>query len=47
MYRILAVEDEPDIQEILKNYLTDQGYEIRLTMRAEQGGAFSLAGSTK
>lgn len=28
MYRILVVEDEPDIQEILKNYLTDQGYEV-------------------
>ncbi|MDO5346076.1 MAG: response regulator transcription factor [Lachnospiraceae bacterium] len=30
MYRILAVEDEEDIQEILKNYLTDQGYLVTL-----------------
>lgn len=30
MYRLLAVEDEEDIQEILKNYLTDQGYLVTL-----------------
>lgn len=30
MYRILVVEDEKDIQEILKNYLTDQGYQVTL-----------------
>lgn len=30
MYRILVIEDEEDIQEILKNYLTDQGYLVTL-----------------
>lgn len=30
MYRILVVEDEKDIQEILKNYLADQGYSVTL-----------------
>ena len=28
MYRILVVEDEDDIQKILKNYLIDQGYTV-------------------
>ena len=28
MYRILMIEDEPDIQEILKNYLTAEGYAV-------------------
>lgn len=30
MYQILVVEDERDIQEILKNYLTDAGYSVTL-----------------
>lgn len=30
MYRILVVEDEADIQKILKNYLVDQGYAVAL-----------------
>lgn len=30
MYRILVVEDEDDIQIILKNYLEDQGYTVTL-----------------
>lgn len=30
MYRILIVEDEKDIQEILRNYLVDQGYAVTL-----------------
>lgn len=30
MYRILVMEDEKDIQEILRNYLTDQGYQVTL-----------------
>ena len=37
MYRILAIEDEPDIQEILKNYLTDQGYEVVLACDGVDG----------
>lgn len=34
MYRILVAEDEKDIQEILRNYLADQGYAVTL---AEDG----------
>lgn len=30
MYRVLVIEDEEDIQEILKNYLSDEGYEVTL-----------------
>ena len=30
MYRILVIEDDKDIQEILKNYLIDQGYLVTL-----------------
>lgn len=30
MYRILAVEDDEDIRQILKNYLTEEGYEVVL-----------------
>ena len=36
MRKILVVEDDPDIQEILKNHLTDAGYEVVL---AEDGVA--------
>lgn len=34
MYRILVVEDEEEIQEILKNYLEAEGYEV---VQAEDG----------
>ena len=34
MKRILVVEDEPEIRELLKNYLTHEGYEVSL---AEDG----------
>lgn len=30
MYRILAVEDDEDIRQILKNYLIEEGYEVVL-----------------
>ena len=30
MHRILVVEDDPDIQELLKNFLQEVGYEIVL-----------------
>jgi two-component system response regulator VanR len=30
MSRILVIEDEPDIQELLENFLTDAGYEVTL-----------------
>ena len=36
MKRILVVEDEPDIRELLENYLTHEGYEVR---SAEDGVA--------
>lgn len=34
MFRILIIEDDADIQEVLKNYLTAEGYEI---IRADNG----------
>jgi two-component system response regulator VanR len=34
MKRLLVVEDEPEIRELLKNYLTHEGYEVSL---AEDG----------
>ena len=34
MEKILVVEDDADIQEVLKNYLMAEGYEVRL---AEDG----------
>lgn len=37
MYRILVVEDEEDIQEILKNYLTDKGYLVTLARDGVDG----------
>lgn len=37
MYRILVVEDEEDIQEILKNYLTAEGYEVVLAGDGVEG----------
>ena len=30
MYQILVIEDEKDIQEILRNYLMDSGYQVAL-----------------
>lgn len=37
MYRILIVEDEKDIQEILRNYLVDQGYAVTLARDGVDG----------
>ena len=37
MYRILVVEDEDDIQKILKNYLIDQGYTVTLAYDGVDG----------
>lgn len=37
MYRILVVEDEEDIQEILKNYLTDKDYLVTLASDGVDG----------
>ena len=31
MKRLLVVEDEPEIRELLKNYLTHEGYEVSLS----------------
>ena len=31
MEKILVVEDDADIQEVLKNYLMAEGYEVRRT----------------
>lgn len=48
MYRILVIEDEEDIQEILKNYLTAEGYEVVLAGDGVEGiirfhsGSFDL-----
>lgn len=39
MYRILVVEDELDIQEILKNYLTAEGYSVTLAGDGVDGAA--------
>ena len=30
MKQILVIEDETDIQEVLKNYLTEEGYRVTL-----------------
>ncbi len=37
MYRVLVVEDEEDIQDILKNYLTAEGYEVTLAGDGVEG----------
>ena len=37
MYRILVVEDEDDIQKILKNYLIVQGYTVTLAYDGVDG----------
>lgn len=37
MYHILIIEDEPDIQEILKNYLTAEGYAVTLASDGVSG----------
>ena len=39
MFRILIVEDEPDIGELLQNYLEHAGYVTRL---AQEGQGLSL-----
>lgn len=45
MYRILVVEDETDIQEILKNYLSDEGYAVALASDGVEGIAKFHGGS--
>lgn len=45
MYQILVVEDEKDIQEILKNYLTDAGYSVVLANDGVDGIAKFHKGS--
>lgn len=48
MYRILVVEDEEDIREILKNYLSAEGYDVVLAddgvdgIAKFHGGSFDL-----
>lgn len=48
MYRVLVIEDEEDIQEILKNYLSAEGYEVTLAddgvdgIAKFHGGRFDL-----
>ena len=37
MYRILVVEDDEDIQKILKNYLKENGYEVELAGDGVEG----------
>ena len=39
MIRILVIEDDLDIQEVLKNYLTAEGYQVILA----GDGAFGLS----
>lgn len=39
MVRILVIEDDADIQEVLKNYLTEEGYEVWLAEDGIQGMA--------
>ena len=37
MERILIIEDEPDIQELLKNYLEEEGYETEQALDGIEG----------
>lgn len=37
MERILIIEDEPDIQELLKNYLEEEGYETEQALNGIEG----------
>lgn len=37
MYRVLVMEDEEDIQEILKNYLVAEGYDVVLAKTGWMG----------
>ena len=32
MNKILIIEDEPDIQELLRNYLEEEGYETEIKL---------------
>ncbi|MDO4307148.1 MAG: response regulator transcription factor [Eubacteriales bacterium] len=45
MYRILVVEDEEDIREILKNYLSSEGYQVVLADDGVDGIAKFHGGS--
>ena len=38
MNRILVIEDEPDIQEVLRNYLQASGYAVLVAGDGERGG---------
>ncbi|VYS78631.1 Uncharacterised protein [uncultured Blautia sp.] len=37
MERILIIEDEPDIQELLRNYLEEEGYETEQALDGIEG----------
>ena len=37
MEKILIIEDEPDIQELLKNYLEEEGYETEQALDGIEG----------
>lgn len=37
MFRILVIEDDADIQEVLKNYLSEEGYEVILAGNGVEG----------
>ena len=37
MEKILVIEDDADIQEVLKNYLMAEGYEVRLAEDGVEG----------
>lgn len=37
MEKILVIEDDADIQEVLKNYLTAEGYEVQLAEDGVEG----------
>ena len=37
MKKILVIEDDADIQEVLKNYLTAEGYEVQLAEDGVEG----------
>lgn len=42
MKKILVVEDEPDIQELLQNFLQEAGYEVDTASDGVEGRPGSL-----
>ena len=44
MQRILIVEDDIEIQDMLRNYLTDAGYEVVLASDGVTGIAWCMRG---